>query len=69
MAKPYGLANQKLCYFQIYKILEKKKGGECFWELFVDEYRPRLPFNARFSTILKWNTDPGYLLTQGFLPS
>ena len=24
LAKPYGLANQKLCYIQIYKILEKK---------------------------------------------
>ena len=24
LAKPYGLANKKLCYIQIYKILEKK---------------------------------------------
>ena len=24
MAKPYGLANQKLCHIQIYKLLEKK---------------------------------------------
>ena len=24
LAKPYGLANQQLCYIQIYKILEKK---------------------------------------------
>ena len=24
LAKPYGLANQKLCYIQIYKVLEKK---------------------------------------------
>ena len=25
MAKPYGSANQKLCYIQIYKILQKDK--------------------------------------------
>ena len=25
MAKPYGLANQKLCYIQIYKMLEKRQ--------------------------------------------
>ena len=25
LAKPYGLANQKLCYFQIYKILNTEQ--------------------------------------------
>ena len=25
MAQPYGLPNQKLCYFQIYKILWKRQ--------------------------------------------
>ena len=43
MAKPYGLANQKLCYIQIYKILEKKtknvlKNDRCKFLYSVSRY-------------------------------
>ena len=31
LAKPFGLANQKLCYIQIYKILEKKTKNVLDW--------------------------------------
>ena len=34
LAKPYGLANQKLCYIQIYKTWEEHK--ECFWSIFIN---------------------------------
>ena len=36
MAKPYGLANQKMYYIQIYKILEKKKDKEYSSEWLVN---------------------------------
>ena len=35
---PYGLANQNLCYIQIYKILERK--DKCSREWFSGEYGP-----------------------------
>ena len=38
LAKPYGLANKKLCYIQIGKFWRKDK--ECSWEWF-GEYGPR----------------------------
>ena len=42
LAKPYGLANQKLCYIQM--LLDRDKSGEQDWERskrMVVEYRPR----------------------------
>ena len=41
LAKPYGLANQKLYYIQIHKTLEKKK---TMFLSMVGEYRPALFF-------------------------
>ena len=43
LAKPYGLANQKLCYIPIYKSWRK---GQIIFVRMVDEYEPRTTYKV-----------------------
>ena len=52
MAKPYGLANQKLCYIQIYLILEEKT-KEYSWEWLVNT-DPGLCYCRKFKCSRIW---------------